>query len=114
MPIVERTERSFTQVCAACGATRVVENESVIVRTRDDYSVLELPPCPCGAVEMLLPTSDDVEHPRPGSDGHLHQLAVDELAARVCERAPTTKQAGAIARWLPPGARLATPMTKPR
>ena len=112
MPIVERTERSFTQVCALCGATRVVENASVAVRTRGDYSVLELPPCACGAVELLLPTSDEAEHPRPGSDGHLHQLAVDELAARVCDRAPTTKQADAITRWLPPDAKLTIPTTK--
>lgn len=112
MPIVDRSETSFTQVCAACGAPRTVPNESVVVRTRDNYAALELPPCACGAIEVLLPSLGDAEHPRPGSDGHLHQLAVDELAARVLLQAPTTRQADAIHRWLAPDAKLSVPVIK--
>jgi hypothetical protein len=110
MPILDRTESSFTQVCAACGASRTVPNTSVIVRKRDDYAVLELPPCACGAIEVLLPSIDEAEHSRPGSDGHLHQLAVDELSTRVRGHSPTNRQAEAIARWLPEDAKLTLPI----
>ncbi len=108
MPITNRTETSFEQVCAACGAHRTVANADVVVRTRGDYSTLELPPCVCGAVEVLLPRPSDEEHVLPGSGAHLHQLAVDELASRVCKRHLGPKATDELARWLPPGAALPT------
>ena len=101
MPILQRTDKSFEQECAACGAHRTVANGDVAVRTRDGYSVLELPPCPCGAVEVLLPSLDDAEHPRPGGEGHLHQLAVDELATRVCNAKLGPKRSAELTLWLP-------------
>jgi hypothetical protein len=112
MPISERAESTITQVCAVCGAARTVANESVVVRRRDGYAALELPPCGCGAVEVLLPSVDEAEHPRPGSQGHLHQLAVDELAVRVAGLAPTREHVEALATWLPPDAKLDAPRSQ--
>jgi len=103
MPITSRTETSIEQTCAACGAHRTIAITDIVARTRGDYSSLELPPCVCGAVEVLLPRAGDDEHPLQGSAAHLHQLVVDEVASRVCKRQLTHKLLDELARWLPPG-----------
>ena len=106
MPITSRTETSLEQTCAACEADRTVAIADIVARTRGDYSSLELPPCACGAVELLLPRVGDDEHPLQGSAAHLHQLVVDEVASRVCKRGLGKKVTDELARWLPPGISL--------
>ena len=106
MPITSRTETSVEQTCAACGAHRTVAIADIVARTRGDYSSLEMPPCSCGAVEVLLPRPGDDEHPLQGGAAHLHQLVVDEVASRVCKRRLSKKLADELARWLPPGISL--------
>jgi len=109
MPILSTTDTTVELRCAACGRERHVPIDQLKPHTREGSTVIELPPCACGAVEVLLPSSGKLEHPSPGSAGHIHQLRVNELGARVTNTPLDEHTLGELQRWLRSGSATETP-----
>jgi hypothetical protein len=130
MPLQEVNETDVLQRCAKCSSLNLIALDSLVIGVQReglvDGRIVLIPPCPsCSSSEFLVRTPDEeLEHPAPGSFGHLHRLLVDHVHARLVRMGRVipslqshpvehliakTLAETTLERWFPSGLKLASP-----